>query len=487
MELRNELIFAPAIDRALSSLMQREAKVGRVRRIHPGIFTPVLDVPLETVLRRNWKTLLEHVLPGAVISYRSALLGRPDDEGILIVSHGRRGRTLTYPGLKVEVRPGGLLPGDTPYGGLFVASETRWLLECLEAKKGSSSRTGPKEPVEAHLEKLLRIRGERALNSLRDTARTFAAAHGRLAEFKRLDRLVGALLKTQAAAVLSSKQALARVAGKPYDPDRLRLFDALFSALQQTTLPVVPEVATTPQARDNFAFFEAYFSNFIEGTTFTVEEADQIIYQGVILPGRAEDAHDILGTYRAAITPPWRNQFPKKSEAFLHWLKSVNALVMGKRPDKLPGEWKSQANQAGSTLFVHPDLVPGTLLEGFDRITGLRDPAARAFMAMFVVSEVHPFTDGNGRTARLALNCALTEAGLSRIVVPTIFREDYLLPLKALSQQSDPQPYIGMMQRLQRWTASLDYEQSRESLRLQLKQCNAFEEARDLYRLISPE
>src|SRR5260370_7279326 len=45
-------------------------------------------------------------------------------------------------------------------------------------------------------------------------------------------------------------------------------------------------------------FFEAYFSNFIEGTEFLVEEAFDIVYQGVIPKERPADAHDILGTFR---------------------------------------------------------------------------------------------------------------------------------------------------------------------------------------------
>jgi Fic family protein len=44
---------------------------------------------------------------------------------------------------------------------------------------------------------------------------------------------------------------------------------------------------------------------------------------------------------------------------------------------------------------------------------------------MFVVAEVHPFTDGNGRTARLAMNQFLTQAGLTRIIIPTVYRNDY--------------------------------------------------------------
>jgi Fic family protein len=64
---------------------------------------------------------------------------------------------------------------------------------------------------------------------------------------------------------------------------------------------------------------------------------------------------------------------------------------------------------------------------------------------MFIVSEAHPFQDGNGRTARLLMNTFLSYARQCRIIVPTVFREGYLLPLKALRQQGDATAYIRAM------------------------------------------
>jgi len=44
---------------------------------------------------------------------------------------------------------------------------------------------------------------------------------------------------------------------------------------------------------------------------------------------------------------------------------------MQSRLDKQPGEWKDKPNQAGKHMFVVPELVPGTLREGFARIEEL--------------------------------------------------------------------------------------------------------------------
>jgi hypothetical protein len=90
--------------------------------------------------------------------------------------------------------------------------------------------------------------------------------------------------------------ALARRRGRPYDPDRLTLLQALHTALRDE--PPLTGLAQEPgpEGRSTLAFFDAYFSNFIEGTEFAVEEAADIVFRGVIPSERPEDAHDVLGT-----------------------------------------------------------------------------------------------------------------------------------------------------------------------------------------------
>ena len=143
-------------------------------------------------------------------------------------------------------------------------------------------------------------------------------------------------------------------------------------------------------------FFEAYFSNFIEGTEFTVEEAREIVEGGHIPEERPEDAHDILGTHAAIIDPTLAGAVASSPTEFVELVRERHGLVMEGRPTKRPGEFKDRMNRAGSTEFVAPHLVDGTLREGWRIGQELLDPFARAVFAMFLVSEVHPFIDGNG-------------------------------------------------------------------------------------------
>ena len=89
-----------------------------------------------------------------------------------------------------------------------------------------------------------------------------------------------------------------------------------------------------------------------------------------------------------------------------------------------------------------PGLVVGTLRAGWERISELDTAFERAVYVMFIVSEVHPFDDGNGRLARVTMNTELVAGMQSRIIIPTVFRDDYLGGLRRMTRQDDPSVLI---------------------------------------------
>ena len=146
---------------------------------------------------------------------------------------------------------------------------------------------------------------------------------------------------------------------------------------------------------------------------------------------------------------------------------------MAGRPDKDPGLFKRESSRAGQTVFVAPDQVEGTLARGFELYRSLDTPFARAVYMMFLVSEVHPFADGNGRIARVMMNAELVAADEERIVIPTIYRSNYLSGLKALSNVQNPTPLVRTLEFAQRWVATVPWREL-NSTRAILDTCNAF-------------
>jgi hypothetical protein len=220
-------------------------------------------------------------------------------------------------------------------------------------------------------------------------------------------------------------------------------------------------------------FFEAYFSNFIEGTEFAVDEAADIVFKGHIPKGRPEDAHDVLGTWKVVSDDREMSRLPRTLEELTTLLKSRHAQIMEGRPDKSPGRFKADPNRAGSTLFVAPELVEGTLAKGFEIYRGLTSPLHRAMFMMFLVSEIHPFADGNGRAARIMMNAELVAAGENRIVVPTVYHNNYLMALKALSQNGITGALVRALDFAQRYTAAVDFSEL-DRARFILERTHAF-------------
>lgn len=97
---------------------------------------------------------------------------------------------------------------------------------------------------------------------------------------------------------------------------------------------------------------------------------------------------------------------------------------------------------------------------------------ARGVFAMFLVAEVHPFTDGNGRVARLLMNAELSAAGLCRVMVPLCYRDEYLGALRALSHNDNPTPLWRTIDRAQRWAALMTWTDRDRVLAL-MEQTNA--------------
>jgi len=302
--------------------------------------------------------------------------------------------------------------------------------------------------------------------------------------FNILDDMVGSILGTRSSRLVTPV-GKARTAPVPYDADRVALFEQFAAQLRSTALQQAPAVALSEQAQINLAFLESYFSNFIEGTEFEVQEARRFVLQGQPVLVRPQDSHDILGVFHQARDKGWANQTLATGEAVLTQLRERHAHQMRERPEVSPGEFKDKPNRAGNTEFVAPALVRGTLVQGSLLLPTVPAGMPRALLAMFVVTEVHPFTDGNGRLARLVMNAELSVVNACRIIVPTLFREEYLDCLRVLTRDGEAEPFLGAMQKIQQWTAAFNYNDIDQVID-QMSACNAFERSRSQFKLLAP-
>ncbi len=475
--MESRIIFAADVPD--STLHDRVAR-GELARLARGVYTTDVDAEPSEAVRRWWRKIVSHRFPGAVVTDRSVVWAQPHDGYLFIVS-SRQG-TLDLPGVTVVSRTGpGPIEGDIAIGaGIHLASRWRALIDNTRPTRKRSERppaTLSRAELANWIDHLCAIDGSEKVSAYRDKAEGLAGALGASADrVETLNEIVGAALGTRDS-TSGSTAMKARLAGVPFDQGRVLRFELLAHHLHDvvTTHPALPADAGR---RATLAFWEAYFSNFIEGTEFTPDEAERIVFKGEVPAERPADAHDILATFRLVADDAEMCRRTASADEFIDLLRGWHRAILGGRPDKRPGEFTLSLNQAGNTVFVAPDLVQGTLRRGYEILDSLSTPTQRGTFASFLVAEIHPFDDGNGRLARAVMNAEYVAGDEQRAVIPTVSRNDYLRALRRLSCQDRPQLFVAVLDRVRRWTARMDWS-TLAGARQHLDRTNAFVDAND--------
>jgi hypothetical protein len=473
----NTIIFTEDLP---DSTVHDRATRGDLVRLAHGIYSTDVGSDPSDVVRRSWREIVGRRFPNAVVTDRSAVWAGPHDGYLFIASE--REATLELPELTIVSRKAPApVEGDIAMGGgVHLASRPRALLDNTRPSRKRGHRpsaTLTRSELADWIDHLCTVDGAERVSAYRDAAETLAEAFGAPPErVEALNELVGAALGTRTSTSRSSAMR-ARAAGAPLDQARVIRFELLANHLRDvvSTHPALPADAVR---RATLPFWEAYFSNFIEGTEFTPGEAERIVFEGEIPPARPADAHDVLGTYRLVADETELRQRTASAGEFIEQLRRWHRFILGGRPDKRPGELKRTSNQAGSTVFVRPDLVEGTLRRGYEILGSLSTPTQRGTFAAFLVAEVHPFDDGNGRLARAVMNAEFVAGDEARAVIPTISRNDYLRALRRLSRQDRPDLFVTFIDRVRRWTVRMDWS-TLESARTSLDRTNALANAND--------
>jgi len=442
-------------------------RAGKLFRIRKGIY---IDTDNEAVINKTiinqWYRIAQFLFKGSIAAFRTADELRPMNMRVYLLTENLKRRTVTVGPVKFIVDTGNTSIGVEPFQPEMMRSNpARLLLEnlSLSRAKADIKKTLGKEWVEAQLVQEIDRRGEKGVNQLRDEARKMADALNYKNEFDMLNKMVSALLNTYPAkGVLQTRTGISRAKGEPYDEERIQRFDMLAEYLTKVDLTVMPYKYEKASWR-HLTFFESYFSNYIEGTEFTIDEAEEIAFSGKENHERHEDSHDILSHVALSGDHAEMCYVPDSAEALINTLKNRHQILLAQRPDKKPGVFKGKANKAGSTHFVEPDQVEGTLTQGFDIYRAVPDGIKKALFIHFLISECHPFNDGNGRLARIMMNAELVTNDLHKIIVPTVTRENYLNGMRQATRQNSFRAMVKVLHQLHHYTASINWSEYGEA------------------------
>lgn len=467
-----KIIFAR--DKASANKLSVETKIGKLKRIYHGIYTDDLDTANAQIIQKNWMNIIFYLVPEGILSFRSALdlrLIPYENNNQIVFVTSTYNKTIKLPGLVIKINQGDNKNFTEQFHpDLLRTNEVRTLLENLIASRSLRGiKTVTREEIEVRLVKILHNRGEKALNNVRDEAKQISQELNLVKEFKILNIIVSSLLSThQENNFLTTSYAKALMKKEPYDPGRIQLFIDLSTYLKRCDF-IERKYVYQRTSFKNLAFFESYFSNYIEGTRFIIDEAEDIVFSGKTINNRHADRHDVLANFRICNDYLEISKTPSSASELINLLQSRHAILMNERPEISPGNFKNKDNMAGNTFFVGAKDVIGTLMQSFDIYKLLPEGIKRALFIHFVISEVHPFNDGNGRMSRIMLNAELVKNQQYKIIISNVYRENYMNALRVVTRDSYFLAYCKMMDTAQAYTASIpwnDYPAARSKIEL---------------------
>lgn len=466
-------------DGSAAALRKKAARQGWQSLGH-GIYCEPDDDP-GTLVFSNWPDIVHWAFPDAIVTHRTAVSMRPEKGTVFLTRPISAYRNYKVGPLTVSVTPGDVEIATRPINrDLRASDDARAWLENLSAsrRRGRISRALGQEALELELDKVMTLKGEDYLKAVRREANTIAPQLGLEEEAERLDAIIGALCATRPhAGILKSDRAIARANREPFDAHLVSCFDGLVRALGDLDLPAIPARLDRHSWRHQ-AFIESYFSNYIEGTRFPLSEAEEIVFERHVDESRHADSHDVLAVYDIAADTDEMVDTPSTPDEFRQLLIRRHAFLMHDRPGKRPGQWKERPNQAGNVVFAAPETVNGTLTQGLERYLDLPAGFTRGVFMHFVITQVHPFDDGNGRLARLFLSAELVSADESKVVIPNVKRDDYINGLRLANREEDFRTMLKVMAQVYRYTAALpwrDYDELVDTL----KEHRAFDDPDD--------
>jgi Fic family protein len=196
-------------------------------------------------------------------------------------------------------------------------------------------------------------------------------------------------------------------------------------------LPLPPSLLES--LRLDWEVTHTFNSNAIEGSTLTLGETKAILLDGVTIGGKSLREHLEAVNHRTAMR--LMNRLAARSDSLTESeILELHACILTGIQDADAGRYRDvRVRVVGSNrIFPNPAKVPELVLEFVQYINTLEvHPVIRAGRAHFGLVHIHPFVDGNGRTARLLMNLLLIRAGYPPALVPLEVRARYYDALEA--------------------------------------------------------
>ena len=184
----------------------------------------------------------------------------------------------------------------------------------------------------------------------------------------------------------------------------------------------------TRSLNEDFIIKSTYHSNAIEGNRLSVYETKAVLEDGIVIAGKSMREHLEAINHKEAIVVA--EEMVQQDQPFSEMvIKELHGIVLHSIDRANAGKYREQnviisgASHTPPDAVVVPQLMTD-LIEWYNAAAGLH-PVERAAILHSKFVNIHPFSDGNGRTARLLLNLELVRSGYLPVIIETERRFEY--------------------------------------------------------------
>ncbi len=176
-----------------------------------------------------------------------------------------------------------------------------------------------------------------------------------------------------------------------------------------------------------------YTSNAIEGNTLTAAETALVVEHGITIGGKPLKDHlEAIDHYEAI---RYVRELARRGTALTESdVRDLHSLIVRRSAPDIAGRYADQGRyvltDAGRHSFPSPAEVPAMMGDFARWLSTAADTPEVAFAAHRRLADIHPFNDGNGRTARLLMNLILIRSGYPPVAVRPEDRPAYIAALQ---------------------------------------------------------
>jgi Fic family protein len=200
-----------------------------------------------------------------------------------------------------------------------------------------------------------------------------------------------------------------------------------------------------------------YNSTAIEGNTFSFQETKMLLLEGITIGGKSMREHLEIVNHKEAIDYIEELAHKKTEELRRTDIFNIHSIILQGIDSKNAGKYRTvpvyvNLRDGKRHIFCDPLKIADEMDMFFDWLFSSKKehPVIIAAEAPTRFVSIHPFIDGNGRTARLIMNLVLIQSGYTPAVIQNKERINYLDAIESWQQDDNKEKFYEIIIRYEK-------------------------------------